>query len=138
MSNEDEIKLIKEGYLSAKQDFENKMEDIKNTNAMASYKGDIYSTRMDRGDVISDLDGNNIYNRMINSSESLFNIYNNYNESVINGDILYAFSQGDPGFKYTQKYVDDIYSDRKKREKIIEGVKKEFFDIVEEELKKGE
>lgn len=156
------------------------------TNEMSSYKGDIYSTRMDKGDVLSDLDGNNIYNRMINSTDNLMNVYNNYNESVLNGETnraeefykhygdgdiekgkeevrniidgwsigsdyitgdlignikdglaLNAYSQSDPGFKHTQDYVDEIFDEKELKKNEVDDKKKEFFDIVKQELDKG-
>lgn len=57
--------------------------------------------------------------------------------NIKDGLALNAYSQGDPGFKHTQDYVDKIFKEKKKKRKEVDDKKKEFFDIVKQELDKG-
>lgn len=60
---------------------------IGNMNALGSYKGDVFSTRMGKDDMNSDLDATNIYNRMISNNKDLFDTILEYNSGVKNGHI---------------------------------------------------
>ena len=60
---------------------------IGNMDALGSYKGDVYSTRMGIDDMNSDVDANNIYNRMINSDKEPIDVMYEYNQDVLNSEI---------------------------------------------------
>jgi hypothetical protein len=74
-----------------------------NVDAMAGYKGDIWSTQMGEDDIKSDISSINLFNRMINSEEDdLWRVCLDYNEEVTNGtineslELLENYGDGDP------------------------------------------
>lgn len=76
---------------------------FENVDAMAGYKGDIYSTQMDYDDIKSDIASVNLYNRMINCKNGdIWGAFLDYNEGVSNGTIneslefLNNYGDGDP------------------------------------------
>lgn len=60
---------------------------IGDLNALAGYKGDVFSTIMPLDDMNSDVDAINIYNRMMSSNKGLLNILVEYNSGVKDGTI---------------------------------------------------
>ena len=58
--------------------------------AMISYKGDIYSTRMEEADMKSDIDGVNLYHRFETSEDNILEIMVDYHNQVSSGTVNYA------------------------------------------------
>ncbi len=84
--------------------------------AMASYKGDIYSTRMGDDDRNSDIDAVNLYQRFSNSEDNILEIMVDYNNQVSNGTInraeefLKNIGNGDAekGYELLEKELDNV------------------------------
>ncbi|MGP1434218.1 MAG: DUF4280 domain-containing protein [Catonella sp.] len=83
---------------------------IGNLNALGSYKGDVFSTRMGTDDMNSDLDSTNTYNRMLSGKEPL-DVILDYNKKIENGKInrvdeflkFYGNGSTQEGLKYIKK-----------------------------------
>ncbi len=55
--------------------------------AVGSYKGDVFSASMPLDDMNADVDGINVYNRMLTSNKGFLDVLIEYNEEVRNGTI---------------------------------------------------
>lgn len=55
--------------------------------AVGSYKGDVFSASMPPDDMNADVDGTNVYNRMLSGNKGFFDILIEYNEGVKDGTI---------------------------------------------------
>ncbi|MGP1568262.1 MAG: DUF4280 domain-containing protein [Peptoanaerobacter stomatis] len=83
---------------------------IGSLNALGSYKGDVFSTRMRIDDMNSDLDSTNTYNRMLSGKEPL-DVVLDYNKKVENGKInrvdeflkFYGNGSAKEGLKYIKR-----------------------------------
>ncbi len=56
-------------------------------NSLGSYKGDVFSSYMDIKDMNSDIDGINVYNRMLSNNKGFIETIVEYNTNVNNGKI---------------------------------------------------
>ncbi len=79
--------------------------------AVGSYKGDVFSASMPPDDMNADVDGTNVYNRMLSGNKGFFDILIEYNEGVKDGTInrvdefLRFYGEGDT--KKGLQYIKD-------------------------------
>ncbi len=130
-------------------------------NNLISYKGDVFSTRMEKDDMNSDLDAINIYNLFIDSNNSFLDIMTKYNNQIINNDInraeefLKYFGNGnvDKGLEYVEKdlstfdigshyiycgssIITDLFSNHFIDEEDVKNKRQEFLEYLRQELEK--
>ena len=73
----------------AAEDFiiNNTVDEFADLTAVGSYKGDVFSASMPPDDMNADVDGINVYNRMLSGNKGFFDILIEYNEGVKDGTI---------------------------------------------------
>lgn len=84
--------------------------------AMASYKGDIYSTRAEKEDMVSDIDAANLYRRFETSEDCLLKIMTDYRNQVSSGEInrseefLMNLGNGnvEDGYRYLEEELNNV------------------------------
>lgn len=79
----------------------NTVSNVENIDKLISFKGDVYSARMPTSDIISDIDAENVYSRMMNTPGSLFSTISDYERAKIektlnpSTEFLFNYGQGD-------------------------------------------
>ncbi len=79
----------------------NTVSNVEDIDKLISFKGDVYSASMPISDMISDIDAENVYSRMMNTPGSLFSTISDYERAKIEGtlnpstEFLSNYGQGD-------------------------------------------
>lgn len=89
---------------------------IGDLNALGSYKGDVFSGRMEIDDMNSDVDANNVYHRFFSSNKDFLEIIAEYNDGTSGGKInrinefLKLFGDGDveKGYEHIENQLRSI------------------------------